>query len=94
MNLPKGAQVGFMADNMEQIFPSLVKKTEFDFNQFDDQMKPVDNAEPNIFEFDAVNYVGMVPVLAKAIQEQQELIEAQQAQIEELKKEMNELKRN
>ena len=57
-------------------------------------MMPVDNAEPNIFEFNAVNYVGMVPVLAKAIQEQQQLIETQQAQIDELKKEMEELKSN
>jgi hypothetical protein len=94
MNLPEGPQVGFMADNMKEVFPSLVKKTEFDFNQLDDNMMPIDNAEPNIFEFNAVNYAGMVPVLAKAIQEQQVLIEEQQAQIDQLKKEMEEIKSN
>lgn len=85
MNLPKGQQVGLIADNLKTIFPALVKKNLFNVNEFDDKGMPVENAEPNYFEFDAVNYSGLVPVLVKAIQEQQKMIE-------ELKKEMEELK--
>jgi hypothetical protein len=39
----------------------------------------------------SVNYVGLIPVLTKAIQEQQEQINTQQKQIEELKKMVEQL---
>ena len=32
MDLPKGKQVGIMAQNIENVFPQLTKETEFDLN--------------------------------------------------------------
>ena len=32
MDLPKGRQVGIMAQNIESIFPQLTKESEFDLN--------------------------------------------------------------
>ncbi len=75
MNLAKGAQLGFMAQNLEQVYPELVVET------YDKLMNP-----DKLFEFKSVNYVGMIPVLTKAIQEQQALIEQLQQQVDELKK--------
>jgi hypothetical protein len=40
-----------------------------------------------------VHYHTLIPVLTKAIQEQQKQIMAQQAQVEQLRLELNELKR-
>lgn len=40
-----------------------------------------------------VDYIGMIPVLSNAINEQQKLIEQQQLMIEELKKEISKLKK-
>ena len=32
MDLPKGKQVGIMAQNIENVFPQLTKESEFDLN--------------------------------------------------------------
>jgi hypothetical protein len=67
MNLAKGTQTGFIAQNLETIFPELVKTA-------------ADKSDPAApFEFKAVNYTGMIPVLTAAIQEQQRKIESLEA---------------
>lgn len=78
MNLPEGKQFGFLAQELEQTFPELV----------DDQVHAI-NAENNkqeveSFEYKAVNYIGMIPVLTKAIQEQQEYIKLLEQRIKAL----------
>lgn len=70
MNLPTDRQNGFIAQNLENVFPELVK-----FNP-EKMEQPVD--------FKAVNYVGLIPVLTAAMQEQQALIEKMQTKINEL----------
>lgn len=85
MQLPKGEQIGFIANELKTIFPQLTKKTLFDINEHDDKGMPIENHTPEYFEFDAVNYTGMVPVLVKAIQEQQTMIEELKQEIEALK---------
>ena len=77
MNLPAGTQSGFTAQNIESVFPELVK------------VNPAKKEQP--VEFKAVNYIGMIPVLTEAIQEQQALIEKQQQKIEELEKALKNL---
>jgi hypothetical protein len=77
MDLPKGKQVGIMAQNIEKVFPQLTKNSEFDLN--DDPENEDENREENILKFKAVNYTGMVPVLVKAIQEQQVVIDNQKS---------------
>ncbi len=87
MNLPEGNQFGFIAQDLEQIFPELVSV----------QKHPLDDpnirAESKYLEYKGINYIGMIPVLTKAIQEQQEMIESQQMQIDILRSELIELKR-
>ncbi|HIO73180.1 MAG TPA: tail fiber domain-containing protein, partial [Flavobacteriales bacterium] len=80
MDLPKGRQVGIMAQNIENVFPQLTKDSEFDLN--DDPENDDPNREENIFKFKAVNYTGLVPVLVKAVQEQQEQIASLQSALE------------
>lgn len=81
MSLPTTPQIGFIAQELEQVFPELV------FNQ----KAPTSSAwesgkvEGEAFtRYKGVNYIGMIPVLTKAIQEQQEIIEQQADKIEEL----------
>jgi len=68
MNLPEGEQTGFMADEMKQVYPGLVKKA---VHPSDDS-----NPESSDIEFEAVNYTGLIPDLVKGTQEQQTEIES------------------
>ncbi|MBC8883156.1 tail fiber domain-containing protein [Flavobacterium piscinae] len=74
MNLPKGNQTGFIAEEMELLFPELVTKAIHP--ESDDELvkKGLEIPHDNI-EYKAVNYTGLVPHLVKAIQEQQTEIE-------------------
>lgn len=61
MNLPPDKQNGFTAQNMGNVFPELVK------------YNPAKKEQP--VDFKAVNSIGLIPVLTRAIQEQQNEIE-------------------
>ncbi|KAF0194991.1 MAG: hypothetical protein FD166_3231 [Bacteroidetes bacterium] len=61
LNLPSDRQNGFTAQNLESVFPELVK------------LNPAKKEQP--VDFKAVNYTGLIPVLTKAVQEQQAMIE-------------------
>jgi Chaperone of endosialidase len=58
MNLPQGLQMGFIAQDMEKVFPQLVT---------DNYDKNVDSGK--IFRYKGINYTGLIPVLTKALQE-------------------------
>ncbi len=75
-NFPAFRQYGFIAQELEEVIPDLVEKG----------THPNTNREENDIELKAINYTGMIPVLTKAIQEQQALIEQLQKQVDELKK--------
>ncbi|MBN1971389.1 MAG: tail fiber domain-containing protein [Candidatus Delongbacteria bacterium] len=72
----KKEQLGFIAQEIREILPEVVSGMEGDIEKG---------------ETLGINYDGIVPVLTKAIQEQQLLIENQQKQIEELKKVVEDL---
>lgn len=78
LKLPKGTQFGFIAQDMELVYPELVNNQK--------QIKMIDgkDAGAESVEYKAINYIGMVPILTKALQEQQELIEKLEKRIEEL----------
>jgi hypothetical protein len=78
MNLPTSMQYGFTAQNIESIFPELVK-----FNPAKGEAQPT--------EFKAVNYIGLIPILTEAIQEQQSLISAKDERIDDLQKQYADL---
>ncbi len=75
MQLAKGAQLGFLAQEMEAVFPELVKQ-----NKHPEMPKTWDeNGNPRTYypavDYKGLNYNGLIPVLTKATQEQQEEIE-------------------
>jgi hypothetical protein len=78
MNLPTNMQYGFTAQNLEATFPELVK------------LNPAKKEQPE--EFKAVNYMGMIPILTEAIQEQQKQMDAKDAKLDQLQKQIDELK--
>ena len=69
-------EVGFIAQEVQKIVPEVVSGTEGDITKG---------------ETLGLSYGNLVPVLTKAIQEQQATIEAQQKQIDELKSLVNKL---
>ncbi len=83
--LPKGQQTGFIAQELQEVFPHLVTtKQAHGLN--------TENAlDDNPVKYNAVNYIGLVPILIKAIQEQQDIIEQYQTQVEDQENRINRL---
>ncbi|MCP4440864.1 MAG: tail fiber domain-containing protein [Aureispira sp.] len=94
MNLPEGEQVGLIAQEVQQVFPDLVKRADdgplviskevaiaagYDYKESEEEGM-VEVGE--YVEFLAVNYTNLVPVLIQATKEQQTIIETQQAKID------------
>lgn len=89
MLLPQGIRTGFLAQNIKDVFPQLIKRS------VQPETSPEEAGDgmpygPNV-EFDAVDYSGMIPYLVKAIQEQNELINQLQDQNRELRDQMKKL---
>ena len=82
MGLPKNTTTGFVAQDLEKVFPELVVET-----KHPKQVKSIAEDNPKLdndeVDFKSVNYIGMVPYLLKGIQEQQALIEENTRVIEE-----------
>lgn len=74
MNLPKGTRFGFIAQELEEVFPILVKQS-----HHPETKDKNGNTLKEAVDFKAVSYTEIIPILTAAIQEQQ-------VQIEELKK--------
>jgi len=86
LNFPTQKQYGIMAQDLEKVFPEMVLES--------DHYIPDENGEltEETVEIKAVNYVQLIPVLVKAVQEQQVIIESQKDELETLKEEMSEMK--
>jgi Chaperone of endosialidase len=76
-NLPKGMQMGLIAQDVEKVLPALVMDTHAP-DQFDTDGKLIDPG----FDFKAMSYTGLIPVLVQGIQEQQAIIEDKQTQLD------------
>ncbi len=84
MGLPIGNQIGIMAQDLEEVYPQLVKHAFFeDVESYEQGLVDKENMES--IDYKAVNYTGLIPVLVQAIKEQQELIEQMRAELDELK---------
>ncbi|MFK7748333.1 MAG: tail fiber domain-containing protein [Kordia sp.] len=77
LNLPTEIQHGFLAQNMEEVFPELI--TTINKPIFDKE-----NKETGTYEYKAVNYVGMISILTSSLKE---LKEESTANMEKLKEE-------
>ena len=76
MNLAAGAHFGFLAQELEEVLPELVKDQAL---QTDPRSK-----ESSGESMKAVNYTELIPVLTAAIQEQQQIIEQLVQRIQQL----------
>jgi hypothetical protein len=83
MNFATGTQIGFIAQEVKEIFPTLVEQGKH----------PGEKKEDPQVEYLGMNYIGMVPILVAGMQEQQQQIELLKQQIEQLKQEINALKK-
>ncbi len=81
---------GFLAGELKDIFPNIVAENSV-YNPNDLPTKALTKiqGEP---KFSSVNYIGLIPILTKGIQEQQTMIEIQNTKIEALEKMVLELK--
>lgn len=75
MHLPEGMQYGLIADEVMQVIPGAVQKA-FQPAQYENHDSVNGRKLSDAVEFDAVNYVQMIPILIGAIQEQQIQIDA------------------
>lgn len=77
MALPEGQQYGFIAQDLEKIFPEMTRKTISP--AIVDENGKVEHAS---VDFTAVQYQSLIPVLVQGFQEQQLRLEDQASQIE------------
>jgi hypothetical protein len=78
LNLPKGKQYGFMAENVEDVFPNMVQYQNYSYS-----------IGKNMFRTAKVKNVdteSLIPVLVAAMQEMQGEIDKLKAEVEQLKK--------
>lgn len=74
MHFNEGRQFGFIAQELQEVFPELVSKG----------AHPGETKE-EVIEYLQVDYIMMIPVIVRALQEQQELIIKLQQQLDALK---------
>jgi hypothetical protein len=74
MNFSDSLQYGFIAQELEEVLPSLVTN----------QVQMLGEKTEESIEYKGVNYVALIPLLTKAIQEQQELIKDLEARIKKM----------
>jgi hypothetical protein len=87
LNLPSELQHGFLAQNIEEVFPELVTTIN----------KPVldkDNKEVSSYEYKAVNYTGLISVLTSSIQELNDKVTSLESELEDIKEGDNSKKDN
>lgn len=78
-NFSEGKQYGFIAQELEEVIPEMVKEA-VNPAQFDSEGNKIDDQ----VTFKSVNYNVLIPILTAGMQEQQKLIEAKDAKINEL----------
>ncbi len=81
MNLPAGEHYGLIAQDVEKVLPSLVGNTKFDTKL---AMKhPTEEQAQNskTYTFKSLNYIELIPLLIKGMQEQQQEINELKQQI-------------
>lgn len=87
MNLPQGKQFGFIAQELQEVFPEAVGKNVHTY--FTGSIKDK-NRQSHQIEYIGVNYMALIPILTKAIQEQQQSINAKDAELDALKQQLAE----
>jgi hypothetical protein len=82
LNLAEGTHYGFEAQELETVLPELVGQASAPIS---------DDKNPEMFEFKTLNTIELIPILTRAIQEQQEMIETLQIENQSLTKQVDKL---
>ena len=80
MNLPGGTRFGLIAQEVEEIFPEVVKTHEFISYENSDN-----NEIKDTITLKGLNYTQLIPILVQAIQEQQVMIDELKQKVDALK---------
>ncbi|MBP7679849.1 MAG: tail fiber domain-containing protein [Saprospiraceae bacterium] len=76
-------KIGFIAQEMEQIIPEIISHNQLS-REGEEEMKKANIPVPEITDPYGMNYTELIPVLVKAIQDQQKIIENLQQRVAEL----------
>ena len=90
LGLPSGTRTGFIAEEMEMVFPDLVKEVKQPAT-FEETEEKLEMTHPEM-TFKSIDYISLIPLLLKGIQEQEQHIETLQQQLKIQKKEIDEIK--
>ena len=88
--LPPGNHIGFMADEVEKVFPELIKHGSLPAGATKDEKDRI--TYHSIPDVKVVNYMGLIPVLAEAIKEQKAIVDAKDARIAALETDLSIIK--
>jgi len=94
MHLPQGKRYGLIAEDLGQVLPNLVRDTKFDTRLAqapDSAGRQTSNQPSEVINFKAVNYVELIPIMVKGMQEQQQQIQELKATNEQLIERLNKL---
>jgi len=91
LGLNKQMEYGFIAQELEEILPQLVKEKYLDTNATNKKSLNSDNSSQKKELFKMVDYTRIIPILTGAIQEQQIIIEKQNSRITELENAIREI---
>jgi len=82
LNMPESYQHGFLAQDMEKVFPEMVVEVKAPVFKTDGATDAytVDRTEP----FKGINYTSIISVLTKSVQENQQMIESLSQKIDQL----------
>jgi hypothetical protein len=91
IRLPENLQYGFIAQELEKVLPELVKVQNHPVKTLD--FSNLNSNLPDKVTYKGINYIGMIPLLTKGIQEQQQEINSLKQEIEKLRTEIEKLKK-
>jgi hypothetical protein len=93
MNLPKGQRYGFIAQDVEQVLPNLVEEAEFNTARApQSEEASAQQRKEEIISYKSLNYTELIPIMVKAMQEQDAENKALKEEVAELRKMVLELK--